>query len=221
MAAAHIQAYKTDNSKVVSSVVVQAGDLIVVGYGSVNYYNSAITITDNNSGGSNEYDFAIYNEDGNSSWCGYIYYAIASANATLQITVTDSTSSQPAVYVHVARGCLATLSLVLDSASSGIDTSRDTVHTSGNVTTSVTGCYLFTFWNNHDNGGTITDTAGFTIRQSNYTAQAAASMDKISGAPGSYNDTINTDTATYENVVIAAFKPAASSYDSTKMMFAA
>ena len=204
------------NSKVVSGVDVQAGDLIIVGYTSTNNYNSAWTLGDT----VNTYSSSpIHIESSNAACTLYANYAIAATtNSNLSITIVDSTSNTPGTWVLVVSDPFGTLVSVLRGSSTLSETSRGTTHVGNAVTSATAGDFIFSLWNNHDNGGTIADSV-MAIANSNYTNQNGASLYLVAPSTASFTDTVTTGaTSTYEANITLVFKPAASTYQPYWMM---
>lgn len=206
--------------KGVTGVAVTVGDLIIVAYrddGSKTAQGWNIittTCADTAAGGSNTYlEVGIGDYDGNATSNLHVFYAIAKATETIDITLTNASASVYAVTtVHVVSGALQDLNKVLDVyAFSRADASL-TSHKTRDITTTNANDYIFVFVNEDvTNSVNFTDGSGglYTLRQTNNNYNQggpSSSFDRIVSSVGTYNHTITASVATFAASVIVAFK---------------
>ncbi len=195
------QSYKAVNSKVVSSVAVQAGDLILVGL----YQDGGLVTTscaDNAAGGSNVYTKAAEKNITDGAGCGvYLYWAKAKATATLTITGTIGGSGYPLAFVHVYSGTFGA-NPVHGFQTKG-EVTRGTAHTSGALTTTVANALLLCLWGEPSGSGTISENgAGFTERQED---AGTGTYDRIVSSVGTYADAVTSTVSAAFASILASF----------------
>jgi hypothetical protein len=184
-----------------SSVVVVAGDLIIVAYSySLSNQLDTLACTDNASGGSNTYA-SVGTGVTTRAATGMVFYAVAKNSETL--TITCPSKSDGGISVHVVSGLNGTLSTVLDVYDGG-PTLEDTTHSTGSITTRSANEYLFAFWFQESIVGTPTDNGtGFTLK-TNQSGHIHQTFDKIVSSTGSYSSSISSASAPY-NYILAGF----------------
>lgn len=188
------------SAKVISSIAVQAGDLIVVGL----YQDGVQVETSCADNGGNTYEKAAEEHITDASGCGiYAHYAIAVANGTLTITGTMAGSGYNSIFVHVYSGNFS-LATALHASNTKGETSRSTNHTGAEVTTTNPNALLFGFWGEASGSGTISENgAGFTERRED---AGTATYDRIVASTGAYSDAVISTLSTALASILLAFQ---------------
>jgi len=204
MAIALRQSYRAA-AKTISSIAVQAGDLVVVGL----YQDGALATTscaDNAAGGSNVYTKAAEKNITDGAGCGiYLYYAKAKATASLAITGTISGTGYNTIFVHVYSGNFDTSNALHGVQTKG-EVTRTTGHTGASLTTTVADALLFSFWGEPSGSGTISENgAGFVERQED---AGTATYDRIVSSAGTYADAVTSTVSAAFASILAAFQEA-------------
>lgn len=195
------QSYIASNAKVVSSVAVQAGDLILVGL----YQDGALVTTscaDNAAGGSNAYTKVAEKNITDGAGCGvYLFWAKAKATETLTITGTMGGSGYPIIFAHVYSGTFG--ANPLHAFQTKGETARSTSHTSASVTTTAAAALLFCLWGEPSGSGTIAENgAGFTERKEDH---GTGTYDRIVSSAGTYADAVTSTVSAALVSILAAF----------------
>jgi len=187
------------NAKTISSIAVQAGDLVVVGL----YQDGVQVATSCADSGSNTYSKVAEQHITDGAGCGvYLYYAVAGATGNLTITGTMAGSGDNSIFVHVYSGTF-TLATALQTYQAKGETVRSTSHTSGSVTTTTADALLFCLWGEPSGSGTISENgSGFTERQED---AGTASYDRIVSATGTYANAVTSTVSAAFATVLAAF----------------
>lgn len=191
-----------------ASVVVVAGDLIIVAFSS--QAGGPSTCSDNAAGSSNTYNEAIAQFVGTNKKA-QMFYAVAKASETLTITCTTTTFDD-GLSVHVVSGADQTLANVLDQ-SNKVQTSAGTSHTGASITNLVADSYMIAFWFQEAVVLTCTENAQGFGKQTEVTGHQHATFDQIVSATGTYNDAITTNVSATQGMgnIIASFKQAVAS----------
>ena len=189
-----------------TGVVVQAGDLILVGWTDDTNSTTGIAITDNASGGSNTYYplGSILNHTVSPIFNQAAFYAFAKGAATLTIsgavtggTATGGQTIDVDVYYNVGA-------YELVGATPLNETTAVTSHTIPAVSNANANDLLVSYINQYTSGSTSwADTAGFTSN----TVSSDGFNYKVASAPGSQGDTGTTSVAVQYLGLIAVFSP--------------
>lgn len=206
MAIALRAAYSSYPSNTQASVVVIAGDLIVVGMS----YNAGLqtsTCTDNAAGGTNSYTRVPGTAIGTTA-ASEVFYAIAKASET--VTVTVSAQADVGLSVHVVSGNNQTLASVLDTSNTASVVGAASVYVGPNITTGNADDYLFSYWAQENNSDTyVSDSQSFTIQTNQFSTHYHGTLDRVVAATGTYHDAVTlTLTAETYTTQILAFKAA-------------
>lgn len=193
----------------VGSVVVVAGDLIIVGMS----HHSTLgvetpTISDNAGGGSNTYSARIPGTLIALSAFAHAWYAIAKASETLTITVAG-VGDDDGVSAHVVSGNNQTLGSVQDGSAITGTTAASTDHTSSDITTTNADDYLFIFWYQEVASDTLTENGTSFTKRSEEGTHYNGSFDRVVSSTGNYHDTVTSGTANEFGYILLAFKAAA------------
>lgn len=193
------------NAKTLSSIAVQAGDLVLVGL----YQDGVQVATSCADSGGNTYSKAAEQHITDGAGCGvYLYYTVAGATGSLTITGTMAGSGYNSIFVHVYSGTF-NLATTLHAFQTKGETVRSTSHTSAEVTTTTPNALLFCLWGEPSGSGTIAENGtGFMERQED---AGTASCDRIVSAAGTYSDAVTSTVSTALASILAAFQEVQSS----------
>ena len=204
MALSLISAVSAYPANSIASVVVTAGDLIVVGSSSATTPVGVVTCSDNAGGGSNNYNEAN-SLTGPGASSGHVFYAVAKASETLTVTVTNETDT--GLSVHVVRGANQTLASVLDQTNKS-NTAATSPITSAAITTTQADEYIFVLWFQETAPSALAESGtGFT-EETEVTGHQHDTYDKIVSATGTYSDTVTSAASPAFGNIIASFKAA-------------
>ena len=205
------------STPVVSSVVVTAGDLIVVGFTDYTLNDTSITCADNASGGSNTYTPVggiLTNPTAATPFNSAAFYAVAKASETLTITCTPDLSYSPGAYVLVMYNTSAT---PYETLVSKIETSTATSHTSTSVTTANANDLVVNIYQQYDSAG-----IGFSENGTGFTPVVSADGNgfsyKVITSPSSVSEAATTVTAVQYIITTLVFKALTASYQAYWMM---
>ena len=210
MANALRAAYSTYPGNAQTSVVVVAGDLIIVGYSYNQGTDQSPTISDNAGGGSNTYSTRMAGTAiiiAGADAFANAWYAVAKASETLTITCTVIQDN--GLSVHVVSGADQTLATVQDGSIVTGLTGATTGHTTSNITTTASGDYLFCYWYQEQTADTLVENGGGFTFQTNQGSHDHWSTDQIAGAAGTYADITTSGLAREYAYFLLAFKAAA------------
>ena len=199
--------FKAPASNAVTGVTVTANQLIIVFY----CYDAAmdptgVSCTDTAAGSSNTYRKI----NGFSTTPGaHLFYAVAKANETVDITCTNKTS--PEVIVILVDGMNTDGAAVLDTSNVSITSESASPYTGASITNGNATDYLVQFWYQNAVNGTHTENGGpvWTERTDFDGGDNAvtATYDRLVSSITSYNMSMNfTGTAAFYDNIIAAFK---------------
>lgn len=203
------QSYASNATSTQTSVDVVAGDLIIVGY----HYDDTLattTISDTAGGGTNTYNQVGSGANDATSNSVHVFYAIAKATETLNITCarTGGNSPRSQILAHVVSGANQTLGSLIDGTpTSSLVTYSASPQTGGSITTTFANVYLFSYWSTFREAETMTNnTTGFTKAGESITPYSQAAFYKIVSTTGTYNHSITYPSATAHVNFTVAFK---------------
>lgn len=203
------QAYSIYPGSSQAGVAVVAGDLIIA---CASTYNGGIVTpecTDNAGGGSNVYSKITGTEIADvAKGYGYIFYAIAKASETLTISVSNLSSLDPGVSVHVAPGANQALSSVLDTSNTSQGTPSAGSISSASITTNHADDYIIVYWYEQMESITATENGTSFVKQTEKSDHYHSSFDRIVSGTGTYHNSISVSSSYGFGNIIAAFKAA-------------
>jgi len=198
------QTYESGTA-VVTSVIVSAGDLIIVNFTDDAVNEVTITCADDASGGSNVYTpqgGILNNTTAATPFNSISFWAIAKASATLTITVTSDLSYSPSVYVCVYYN---TSSTPYEQVLSKIETSMSTSHTSPSVTTTNPNDIVVNIYQQYDAAS-----IGFSENGTGFTPVTNVDGNgftyKVVTSPTTLNEAVTTATAVQYTITTLVFK---------------
>lgn len=199
-------AYSTYPANAQSGVVVQAGDLIIVGYSYNVGTDQSPTISDNAGGGTNTYSTRIagFTAGGPFPSFANAWYAIAKASETL--TITCSAVADNGISVHVVSGANTTLAQVQDGSAVTGTTSAATSHTSSDIATGNANDYLWILWYQENTADTLTENGTGFVQQTQQGNHYHSTFDLIVLSTGNYHDAVTSGASSEYGYILLAFK---------------
>ena len=111
--------------------------------------------------------------------------------------------------VHVVSGALQNISTVVDQYLKGpVEGSASTSHNGASITNTNANDYIMSLWTYANQGGTISETDGFTFEQNLASPDYACSADRVVSSTGTYMDTISSSVSQQIGNLTASFKAA-------------
>ena len=201
-----LRASYTANSNSVGSVVVQAGDQVVVVYTENNTYSTSIVAcTDNASGFSNCYNPLTGRYDATSGISIYAFMTLITVSATLTLTVAGGLGlTGPQIYVAVISGSKGLNAWAVNTA----EGSNQTSHTGPTLSLTQTGDYVISHWAEW-NATTATWSAGngLSTLQSSSTGTVGKMFGGVIGSSGNWADSATSSLACRGVNVTIALSP--------------
>ena len=181
----------------ISSVVVQAGDIIFVTYTSADALET-LTCADS----VNTYtQLGTGHYDANAANCVYAWQATAATSTTLTITISSPNGTGAQIYVGVVSGATGVDAWGFGSA----EGSSGTSHTGASLTLTQANDYVLTTWAEWSTGGvTWTDGQGLSSLQSSSTGTISKFVGGTVSSSGTWADTATTSSGAYCVSVTAA-----------------
>ena len=191
------RAYYSAYANSVGSVVVVAGDLIVV-FGGTN--TGTLTVSDNAAGGSNSYVEAEACGPLAAVATGKVWFAVAKASETL--TVSVGSPDDGGVSVHVVEGNWD-IDTALHLSDQDTDTGTSNTHVSPGLPTTIADAYLFAaHFQEQFATGAHSSNDSFTKR-TDHSDHVHTTLDRVVTGTGTYSSSIQGAAVNYGSIIVA------------------